>query len=440
MGKQAETVETNTKETADVSDVDTSYMREGNNIVFLLPSDLYSEPSLNVRPFEGESDEWQRQNQKKLNDLAASVGERQLDTVLIGPANENGKHPIIAGNRRVKSIALDNEKRSQAGKPLGRVRCQIISGGDLFSMALDSNIQRDGMGPVSKAMLIVELQKRYPELYGEQAGVKGQKALARKLGFVGENPLASLIQYRKLLKAPSEVKEQVELGLMTMAGALALIDAGVDPKRVGKVIEAAREEQLGKALEKAGKQVQRVEEKVEQAVEAAGGKAVDRARGEKKLGQAREKAVEEVEKATRRVDTQELKKAIAKEQAATGKEPKKALARSRGEILQFFAQQDGPVNGETKSAPRTFCRYLFETWAAGLGGEAADGKLQKLWYAATEKAVGKLVVEKAVAEKTVAGVKSEKPQAASKAVGKVVGKKPAKAVAKPVVKAKTKKR
>lgn len=390
-------------ENKEMSDVDKSYMREGSSVLFLLPSDLYSDPNLNVRPFEGGGEEWDRQQQKRIGDLAASIGERQLDTVLIGPANGNGKYPIVAGNRRVRAMVQENERRTQAGKPLLRVRCQVLdvaagAGGDLFDAALDSNIQREHVGPVSRAMLIPILQERYPEKYGSAAGVKGLKALARKLGFTGDNPKSSLIQYQKLLRAPIEVKEAVELGNMTLQGALAVLDSGIEPERVNAVIEEARQEQVGKALERGCAEIERAEA-------AAGGKTGKaKVKAEAKVAEVQALAVAGVEKAAEKVDTAELKKAVRKEQArkaeveGAAKAAGKAHARSRGEILGFFEGQDGPGNGEEKSAPRRFARYLFETWAAGLG---TDEMLQRLWYEATLRAAE-------------ASVKVEKPQAASK--------------------------
>jgi ParB family transcriptional regulator, chromosome partitioning protein len=140
--------------------------------------------------------------------IAASMKERGQDTPIhVGPAGEDGRHPLIAGAHRVAALR-------EAGLP--EARCIIFRGDALAAQLLeiDENLLRRGLSALDRAVFLAKRKAIYEEMYPEtrHGGARNgssrhggdliapdrfTKGTAEKLG-LGERTIQRAIRYAQI--------------------------------------------------------------------------------------------------------------------------------------------------------------------------------------------------------------------------------------------------
>lgn len=316
----------------------------------LLPSEIATHPKYDVRPYSSSAQS--QQEERLLVELSKSLEEEQLDDCLITemPVNGNGvKYVMVAGHRRRAAAMLANERRTAAGQGLLKLRCRVVPYSDaLERMALISNIQRKDIRPMSLAKKIDQIMKEKGWV-----GFPGVKRVAAYIGF----STAQITQHLKLLEAPMELQDKLELGELSADSAFDIL-SGVKPEHVGEVVERAKEHQVRSTATKALKDME------------SGKKTPEQAQAE----------IEKASEPGARVESPAVRKAIQEmdEGKRTGPVPL-----NRKEIIESFDELDSPLYGHPDSAVRVWVRYFVDKFVTGQG---TVNTMLKHWDRMVEKA------------------------------------------------------
>lgn len=426
----------------------------GKRVEWILPQELKTSPLYDVRAYTGPGeDRASADEDKKIELLSVSLEENQQEDLIVLCERRGGvdTYTIVTGHRRRRAALLANERRSQLGRPLLRLRCHVFMPTEIDArkVALTNNIQRRDLTPLQKA-------KVFGELRVEKGwdGPSGTVKLAKYLGV----STALIIQCEKFLspQCTAEIREGLATGELSAESAHLLMKEAVESR--GRLIKRSREVQVEAAaekvvedLEKGGRKAREAEQgggevRIKQAQEGrieapavrkaireehekqagGGGSAGSAAKSEPEpVGEfpptngihESETFVPDVDHSLSREGYQgtpppahstigmDTRPKPAQSTPSTNPIPNPAW--SRKELLEFFDQFDSDAYGYESGAVRRFVTYLRQL-AAGKGQEK---QARKLWDQMVEKA------PKGVKPKTpkpVPVVKPKPPTAKSK--------------------------
>jgi len=379
--------------------------QDGKEVLFLRPDQIVTDDRFNVRAYgDGE-------NEEVIQQLATSIErDGQLDSgIVIAVENtkpeddgSKGEHYIlIAGHRRRRAIALLNERYSLSGKPLLQMRVVVDrSGGDHTRKAIVSNLHRKDFSPMDLATLINRIKTENGWL---EQGFAATKKLAAYLSV----SVPTIIQHEKFLTIDGDLQKRLHGGQISAQSALDLLS--VSPEK--------RDEVLGRAAaiqaEKDAADQKAKAEKEAKAWKAPKIPVPPTSNADQSDASLDSKQSMKPEK--KRIERPAVVKAIREVDKET------VIPRTRKEIVEFFAQLDGPAYGYIDSSVRQFITY-FQKWQAGNGTErtllakfdAMTEKADKGTKAAQEKA-DKAEASKAEKEAQDKAASKEKAKAEKKA-------------------------
>jgi len=329
-----------TANTGDVGDVGSTF--EGRDqLVYLLPEEIVIPEQMDVRPYTTKTGDAESEIEA-ISRLAETIQEEgQIQPVRVRFGGD-GTYELVAGRRRVRAIALINAGLKADQIPM-RVVC-VVKPDDMpakkaaahsYRQAMVENIHRQQISPMDFATDVQTLIKRL--------GWKGGEAAKKAAEFLKVSP-ATITQHLKLFTLSEELQRQVHEGVISRDAAFEV--AKVVPEKQAEVVQKAKE--LQKAEEGEAKQT-------ETATGKKGGAAV------RKTGTTKKRHV-----------------AAAVREVA----PDKPAPRSRKEIVDWFAEKEGPVYGYPSGDVQTFVRE-FVIWVKG---GSSDRKLTNKWDAMVEKA------------------------------------------------------
>lgn len=344
----------------------------GTETMLLLPEEIAVDSTLNVRMYAGDSET----ENKRVDELSKSIellGQIDPGVVI---ESEPGKFTLVSGARRRKAIVLLNDRLGASGRPLERMRVYVDrTGGDMLRKAIHSNLKRKDFSPMDLALLIARLRAE-----NKWEGMAGAKQVAK---YLGVSP-ATVTQHEKLMEIGVEIQDKLHAGVISAQSAFDLLN--VKPEKRREVIERAER------IESESAPVEPASSTAPELKPAASPK---------------------------RIKHDSIVKAVRQTPDSTDA----PVAKSRREILDYFAEKDGPAYGHLNSAVREFCRYFVESWATGKGTDRTadakfDGMSQKSFRGTKEKDGPESKSEpKPSAKKKTA----EKPAPAPKsAIGKAV--------------------
>lgn len=151
-----------------------------------------------------------------LQDLATSIKKNGIiQPIIVGPMNEKGKHPIIAGERRWRASQL-------CGLISVPAIIKDLTDLEALEIALIENIQR-------KDLTVIEEAEGYKRLIDEFNYT--QEQLANELG----KSRSHVTNILRLLGLPDDVKDMLNRGEISMGHARALLTAE-DPRKIAGAI------------------------------------------------------------------------------------------------------------------------------------------------------------------------------------------------------------
>jgi ParB family chromosome partitioning protein len=154
-----------------------------------------------------------------LQELADSIREQGIiQPLIVKPANPDGKHELIAGERRWRASQLIDLKTVP-------VVVTEVSGDDaLLEMALIENIQRTDLTPIEEAEAYCKLIEKF--------GYTQEETAKR----VGKNR-TTVTNLLRLLKLPKSIQADVNNGLLSEGHARALIRLVDEPLKLNELRE-----------------------------------------------------------------------------------------------------------------------------------------------------------------------------------------------------------
>ncbi|HHZ66015.1 MAG TPA: ParB/RepB/Spo0J family partition protein [Flavobacteriales bacterium] len=212
-------------------EVDTSGVAHADKVVGSIANLPLS--SIDANPFQPRT----KFDAEALNDLANSIKEHNLIQPITVRKMGYEKYQIISGERRLKACKL-------AG--LAEVPCYIRIANDqqMLEMALVENIQREQLNPIEISISFKRLT--------EEVGLS-QDELSEK---VGKNR-ATISNYLRLLKLPSEVQIGLRDQLIQMGHARAIINIedesvqlGIYKKTVKNGLSVRQVEELVRSIDR----------------------------------------------------------------------------------------------------------------------------------------------------------------------------------------------
>ncbi len=159
-----------------------------------------------------------RFDEQYIKELAASIGKNGvMQPIVVRPIEAKGvvKYEIIAGERRWRAASLVGEVTIPA-------IIKDVDDQQALELALIENIQRQDLTPLEES-------RGYQRLMDEFSYT--QEALSKTIG-KSRSHIANLL---RLLNLPSEVKEMLENGELSMGHARALMNA-TDPVAIAKAV------------------------------------------------------------------------------------------------------------------------------------------------------------------------------------------------------------
>lgn len=395
-----------------MSDVATALM-SGPEIM-LRPEEILIDARFDIRRYSDENPD----EIKKVERLSRTIEQRQLDAGVV-ISNGSGKFILYAGHRRRKAIILANERRSQAGQSLLKMRVVVDSSGlDPLRAAIQSNMQRENLSPMELANLIKRVRKE-----NDWSGFPGAKKVADYMGI----DITTVTQHERFHTAAPEIREALHNGSLTPQGAFSMMN--VKKPEVADVLEKAKEQQ--KRINKRSLDAK-----------AAKGEVAESQMTSEEVQQEKEAAPIKITQPAIIAAIRETPEAVAR-----------VIPMTRKEIIEFFMELDGPAYGFMNGATRQFLDYFCNSLCPGRGDkkkalkkfDAMCANADQGTQAKADKAADAL--ESPADNKTAtgrlkrvdAGIKKEKPVKEVKAVKekpskaaskKEAGKKPAKKAAK----------
>lgn len=143
-----------------------------------------------------------------VEDIAQSIRRNgQLQNIVVGPPDKNGKHELYAGFRRV--AAAEHNQKSFPNKPEWYTLRALVYEGNKRIAGLAENLHRINMNPMAIA-----------RQYNEMVEVDGmqQKEVAKLMGVLP----TEVSNYMSLLNLPKRAQELLEEGKITYSIALKL--------------------------------------------------------------------------------------------------------------------------------------------------------------------------------------------------------------------------
>lgn len=186
---------------------------------------------------------------EKFKELCASIEARGiLQPILVGPANGNGKHPVVAGYRR----------HAAARKlKLAEIPAMVLDleGSELLA-ALTENIQREDLSPVAEAQAIHQLQERhgFTQVQAGEALSKSERWVRERLRLLrlpektqvaydaGALPLESLVPVEKVAEQAPKVVEAIAAAAAEDEGVRKAVGADNVPGVLSYLIEQSAED------------------------------------------------------------------------------------------------------------------------------------------------------------------------------------------------------
>lgn len=157
-------------------------------------------------------------DETKINELATSIEKNGiLQPILVRPLAEAGKYQIIAGERRWRASKQLNLETIPAV-------VRDLSDKDALEIALVENIQRQSLTPIEEA----EGYKRLTEEFSYT-----QEQLAKGLG----KSRSHISNMQRLLGLPSEIKDLINSGSLSMGHARTLVKAENPIELAHKIIK-----------------------------------------------------------------------------------------------------------------------------------------------------------------------------------------------------------
>ena len=162
-------------------------------------------------------------NDRRLEELAASIGEKGVIEPLVVRSMTDGNYQLIAGERRWRAA-------QKAGVHDVPVVIRQVSDVEAIEMALVENIQREDLSPLEEAEAMSGLMEECDYT---------QDQLARRLG----KDRSTVANTLRLLKLPDEAREALAAGYITAGHARPLL--GLEPV---ELLKQALEMVLAKSL------------------------------------------------------------------------------------------------------------------------------------------------------------------------------------------------
>lgn len=151
-------------------------------------------------------------DESALKELAASIKEKGVLQPIIVSRNGDGSFSLIAGERRWRASVM-------AG--IGRIPALVknVASKESLEIALIENIQREDLNPIETADAFDRLMKDF--------GLT-QEELSDRVG----KERATVANYLRLIKLPSEIKAMLSDGILSMGHARALLSLDGRPSQV----------------------------------------------------------------------------------------------------------------------------------------------------------------------------------------------------------------
>lgn len=355
-------------------------------LLYLDPNDILEPEVTNVRPYSsthGDTEEEIAAIEALMRSIADEGQIAPGKVVKIQDAKEGEpQFALVAGRRRRRAILMHNLALGEGKPPL--MFAAVLSESDLkppqlFRQAAHENLQRAGLSPMDFAVDIKIVREKYK---WNKAG--GTKKVAE---FFEVSP-AQITEHEKLNALPEDVQAKVHSGEISRADAFKLVRimeketaSGGDGAAVASAV-ASEAMEAGRSVERAAEELTALSNEAEHSVVEAGA-GVDAAE-ETAVGTGKKKGAGKGGKKTTAPKTKKAA-AVAKTKVIREKlrevEPGKT-ARSKKEILEFFAGCRGPAYGHPNGAVHQFVDNLMK-YAAG---EIQDRTLEKYFDAMVDKA------------------------------------------------------
>lgn len=154
-----------------------------------------------------------------LEALAASIrASGVLQPVVVAPARADGRHVLIAGERRWRAARL-------AGLATVPAVVRAVDGRERLELALVENVVREDLSPIDVAQACACLIEDFGQSHGELAGRLGRSRPA----------ISNLV---RLLELPEPVQERIATGVLSEGHGRAILMAD-GPARRNRVAEEA---------------------------------------------------------------------------------------------------------------------------------------------------------------------------------------------------------
>lgn len=149
-------------------------------------------------------------------ELCASIAARGvLQSILVGPANGNGKHKVIAGHRRFVAASKVKLKEMPA--------MVTDAGGAELTLALIENVQREDLTPVAEARALRQLREGHG-FTQEQAA----EALNKSVRWARDR--------ERLVDLPEKAQEAFDAGAIPLEGAIEIQRIAEKAPRAAEVL------------------------------------------------------------------------------------------------------------------------------------------------------------------------------------------------------------
>lgn len=344
-----------------------------------------------ARPYQTDADKTRRRD-----DMIKSIkANDQLQPVLVMEVNDDAgiHYEYVDGDARVAAIA----KMAETSPTPLTVWCSVVSEGDMYRKSIAANLHREGTSILQLGSIINSALER-----NKWTGRGRFQKVSEYLGI----PQPRITEILKVYDhANPEVRERLMSGhVQALDVALKMVEAmeqvnAIGPSKgtelVQRAVEIAAERVAAAATVTAGAGVGGSDIPSDSEVPAEVSESDNALNAPPNPTPA--------ESAAPAVVTGADVRAAAQEQGVN------AGPRSRKDIIEFFAEKDGPAYGDNESAIRQFCRYLSERWSKGDG---TDRTLDKLFDVMTAQSKETKDANKAKAKAADDAAKAEAKQQA----------------------------
>ena len=321
-----------------------------DEIIYRLPSEILVEDHYNVRPWTSSDEGATEIEARDIEQLADSIEElTQIEAGIVLPSKTktpDGEERFVlySGHRRMRAIALINQRKDRRGQPLMPMRFTVDrSGIDIKRKAIHSNLHRAINNPMDLVKLISSLRKEH----GWGHDTAGLKQVAKYLNI----SLSAVRKHEPFLGAPEEIQKRLASGQLSVDSAHDML-VGVKPEKMPEVLKRA--EEIQNQTDKA--QAERNEDFVKE----HGSKEQ---RQELKAKKGKPEAV--TSEAPKRIKKNAVTQAIRDVEGAQVQHQSKTLKDVKG-LFEEIA--DGPAYGKEDSPARLFARYVLK-WLSGGGSD-----------------------------------------------------------------------